>query len=129
MRSNCKTLRVSIRAPLFACPEGGPRECSRACKKSLDSRSIRGCGWGGGSRGGPGGVPGVPPSILWRPFSHRFFDIFRTWRNCIISEEYNVFRGSGPLKSERSSLQISLNFHVNFQTPPRGNFGRARMPI
>ena len=36
---------------------------------------------------------------FWHPFWHRFFNDFRKWQKCEISEEYNAKRGSEPSKS------------------------------
>ena len=57
------------------------------------------------------------------------FLFFRKLQKCVFSEEYFVFRGSGPLKYDNFPIQMSLNFHVFFKHPPREHFWRARVPI
>ena len=50
--------------------------------------------------------PWAPKVAFWikehdfgPPFWHRFFDFFRKWQKCEISEEYNAKRGSEPSKT------------------------------
>jgi len=80
----------------------------------------------------PGGFMGRFGSkkhVFWCPFWHRFFNIFQKWRKCVISEEYNVFRGSGPWKSDPILIQNMLNSRIWFKHLPGDNFGRARVAI
>ena len=66
---------------------------------------------------------------FWVPFLHHFFDFFRKWRKCEISEEYNAKRGSEPSKTSHFRIDFSLNFHVFSKTPSRGHFWRAQAPV
>ena len=59
---------------------------------------------------------------FWAPFWHRFFDFFRKRRKCVISEEYNAKRGSGPSKTFDFRIVFSLNFHVFSEPPSRDHF-------
>ena len=57
---------------------------------------------------------------FWDPFWHWFFDFFRKWQKCKISEEYNAKRGSEPSKSFDFHIDFTSNVHV-FSKPPSGD--------
>ena len=63
------------------------------------------------------------------PFLAPFFDFFRKWRKCEISEEYNAKRGSEPSKNTHFGIDISWIFHVFSQPPSKGHFSRNPAPI
>ena len=67
---------------------------------------------------------------FWAPFWHRFFDFFRKWQKCEISEEYNAKRGSEPSKTMYFCIDFSSNFHVFSNPLPeiifRGTLRRSR---
>ena len=80
--------------------------------------------------------PGAPKARFfmkkhdfWPPFWHRFFDFFRKWRKCEISEEYNAKRGSEPSKTFHFRIDFSSNFHVFSEPPSRGHFWRVQAPV
>ena len=74
--------------------------------------------------------PGVRRSTLCvhndfrPPILARFFDFFRKWQKCEISEEYNAKRGFEPLKSFDFRIDFSLFFHIFSGTPPGPHFFR-----
>ena len=66
---------------------------------------------------------------FWVPFWHRFFDFFRKRRKCVISEEYNAKRASGPSKTFDFRIGFSLIFHVFSEASPKEHFWRVQAPI
>ena len=65
---------------------------------------------------------------FWAPFWHRFFDFFRKWQKCEISEEYNAKRGSEPSKTFDCRIGFSLIVNVFSEFPLGEHFWRITLP-
>ena len=66
---------------------------------------------------------------FWVPPGYPFSDFFRKCEKCIISEEYNVFRGSGASKSHHFGTRKSIIFTAPAQNLVFGIFGTTSVTI
>ena len=66
---------------------------------------------------------------FWLRPGYAFFDFFRNCEKCIISEEYNVFRGSGASKSHHFGTRKSIIFTAPAQNLVFGIFGTTSVTI